>query len=173
MHHVNNKERNRIMEDVVKIASYICQRYEHQYGTRIDEMKLHKLLYFTQRECLVQLGEPMFGAKFKAWKYGPVILEIRQHYKDNSLSFSLSRESLQKYQDVFDKVFEQYAPKQSWSLSTLSHGEYSWKKAREGYSPYDTCDVDIDLSDIRKDAERINIRRFLLAQYKDFQMSRA
>lgn len=83
------------MEDVVKIASYICQRYEHQYGTRIDEMKLHKLLYFTQRECLVQLGEPMFGAKFKAWKYGPVILEIRQHYKDNSLSFSLSRESLQ------------------------------------------------------------------------------
>ena len=161
------------MEDVVKIASYISQRYEHQYGTRIDEMKLHKLLYFTQRECLVQLGEPMFGAKFKAWKYGPVILEIRQHYKDNSLSFSLTRESLQKYQGVFDKVFEQYAPKQSWSLSTLSHGEYSWKKAREGYSPYDTCDVDIDLSDIRKDAERINIRRFLLAQYKDFQMSRA
>lgn len=53
----------------------------------------------------------------------------------------------------------------------------SWRifleKAREGYSPYDTCDVDIDLSDIRKDAERINIRRFLLAQYKDFQMSRA
>ncbi|MBS5297524.1 MAG: SocA family protein [Prevotella sp.] len=146
------------MEDVVKIASYISQRYEHQYGTRIDEMKLHKLLYFTQRECLVQLGEPMFGAKFKAWKYGPVILEIRQHYKDNSLSFSLSRESLQKYQGVFDKVFEQYAPKQSWSLSTLT---------------YDTCDVDIDLSDIRKDAERINIRRFLLARYKDFQMSRA
>lgn len=31
------KERNKIMEDVVKIASYISQRYEHQYGTRIDE----------------------------------------------------------------------------------------------------------------------------------------
>lgn len=26
------------MEDVVKIASYISQRYEHQYGTRIDEI---------------------------------------------------------------------------------------------------------------------------------------
>lgn len=114
----------------------------------------------------------MFGAKFKAWKYGPVILEIRQHYKDNSLSF-LYPEKVSKISRCFDKVFEQYAPKQSWSLSTLSHGEYSWKKAREGYSPYDTCDVDIDLSDIRKDAERINIRRFLLAQYKDFQMSRA
>lgn len=67
------------MEDVVKIASYICQRYEHQYGTRIDEMKLHKLLYFTQRECLVQLGEPMFGAKFKAWSISPLQRKVLTH----------------------------------------------------------------------------------------------
>ncbi len=53
------------MEDVVKIASYISQRYEHQYGTRIDEMKLHKLLYLAQRECLVQLGEPHVRSKIQ------------------------------------------------------------------------------------------------------------
>ena len=67
------------MEDVVKIASYISQRYEHQYGTRINEMKLHKLLYFTQREWLVKLGEHMFGEKFKARKYGHDKVEIYQH----------------------------------------------------------------------------------------------
>ena len=44
------------MEDVVKIASYICDRYQKEFGTRIDEMKLHKLLYFTQRECIAQTG---------------------------------------------------------------------------------------------------------------------
>lgn len=37
------------MEDVVKIASYICQRYEHQYGTRIDEMKRNHLLLHIAR----------------------------------------------------------------------------------------------------------------------------
>lgn len=161
------------MEKVLNIASYICKRYLAEFGVRIDEMKLHKLLYFMQRECLVQLGEPMFDAKFKAWKYGPVMLEIRQHYKDDTLNLALSPASKNKYQKVFDKVFEQYAPKRSWSLSTLSHGEYSWKKAREGYSSYDACDVDIETEDIRKDAERINIRRFLLAKYKDFQMAKA
>lgn len=159
------------MEEVLRVASYISQRYLSEFGKRIDEMKLHKLLYFTQRECLIQLHEPMFAANFKAWKYGPVMLEIRQHYKDDSLDLLLSAVSISKYQKVFDKIFEQYAPKKSWSLSTLTHGEYSWKKAREGYSPYDSCDVDMDVRDIQKDAERINLRRFLLAQYKEFQKS--
>ena len=36
-------------------------RYQKEFGERISEMKLHKLLYFTQRESLIQLGEPMFG----------------------------------------------------------------------------------------------------------------
>lgn len=161
------------MEQVLEIASYICKRYLAEYGVRIDEMKLHKLLYFMQRECFVQLGEPMFCAKFKAWKYGPVMLEIRQQFKDDTLTLTLPSASLSKYQKIFDRVFEQYAPKKSWSLSTLSHGEYSWKKAREGCSPYDSCDVDIDTEDIRKDAERIKIRRFLLAKYKDFQKLKA
>lgn len=47
------------MEDVIKIASYICKRYEHQFGSRIDEIKLQILLYFTQRECMVQTGPPV------------------------------------------------------------------------------------------------------------------
>ena len=45
------------MEDVVKIASYICQRYEYQFGSRIEEMKLHKLLYFSQRESFTGQGD--------------------------------------------------------------------------------------------------------------------
>lgn len=154
------------MLDVLKVASYICQRYLYKYGERIDEMKLHKLLYFTQRECIAQMGEPMFAEKFKAWRYGPVILAIRQHFKDDTLNIGLSTEDVSKYKIVFDKVFEQYAPKKSWSLCTLSHGEYSWKQARKGCSLYDSCDADIDVDDIRKDAERIRTRRFVLKYLK-------
>lgn len=160
------------MEQVLKVAYYICQRYLTEFGHRIDEMKLHKLLYFTQRECIVQMGEPLFGAKFKAWRYGPVLLDIRQHYKDDTLDVGLSGEAIAKYKIVFDKVFEHYACKSSWSLSTLSHGELSWRMARNGYLPQEACDVDMQVSDIYKDAERIKVRRFLLSKYKDFQKAR-
>ena len=61
------------MEDVLKIASYICDRYYKEYGHNIDEMKLHKLLYLTQRETIIQTGEPLFNDQFEAWKYGPVL----------------------------------------------------------------------------------------------------
>ena len=53
-----------IMLDVVKVASYISRRYEREYGSQIDEMKLHKLLYFTQRESLIQLDRPLFAESF-------------------------------------------------------------------------------------------------------------
>ncbi len=153
------------MLEVLKVASYICQRYLSEYGERIDEMKLHKLLYFTQRECIIQTDEAMFAEKFKAWRYGPVMLDIRQYYKDGTPRIDLDSEEIQKYQGVFDIVFEQYAPKKSWSLSTLSHGEYSWKQARKGCSPYDSCDADMSTEDIRKDAERIRTRRFVLKHF--------
>ena len=52
------------MLDVVKVASYISRRYEQTFGVRIDEMKLHKLLYFVQRETLIQTDEPLLFNDF-------------------------------------------------------------------------------------------------------------
>lgn len=154
------------MEDVVKIASYICQRYQHEFGERIDEMKLHKLLYFAQRESLIQLDEPLFSAQFEAWKYGPVLVEIRQLYKDDKLHESLSHESIEKFAKVFDKVFSQYATKDSWSLSILTHGELSWREARQGIGKDEPCSTLMRLEDIRRDAQRIKFRRFVLKHFK-------
>lgn len=155
------------MEDVLKIASYISQRYMEQFGSRISEMKLHKLLYFAQRECLVQTDEPLFPDKFEAWKYGPVLVKIRQHYGDGTLTQLLSVAAIAKYKDVFDRVFETFASKDAWSLSTLTHGEYSWQKARHNYDETESCSVQIDTDDIRKDAERIKKRRFLLQHFSN------
>jgi uncharacterized phage-associated protein len=150
------------MEKLKEIASYICIRYQHEFGQPIDEMKLHKLLYFVQRESLIQLGTPLFAEKFQAWKYGPVLIQIRQWYRDSVLDTPLADETVEKYKSVFDKIFEHYAPKDSWSLSCLTHSEYSWKKARTSVLEWENSSNEIELEDIRQDAERIKQRRFLL-----------
>lgn len=69
------------MEDVQQIASYISQRYEKEYGRQIDEMKLHKLLYLTQREAIIETGEPLFEDQFEAWKYGPVLYSVHKAFQ--------------------------------------------------------------------------------------------
>ena len=97
------------MIDVVKIASYICCRYQKEYGLKMDEMKLHKLLYFTQRECVAQTDKPMFDATFYAWMYGPVLPDIRTLYKQDMLHDLPSEESIQQYLPVLDVVFKDLA----------------------------------------------------------------
>lgn len=120
------------MVKVLDAASYVCKRYKDSYGVSIDEMKLHKLLYFAQRESLIQTGEPLFEAIFRGWKYGPILREIREAYRDNTFVPVTDSCDLVELDRVLNPVFESYAEKDSWSLSRLTHGEISWKNSRKG-----------------------------------------
>ena len=148
------------MIDVIKVASYIYKRYKKERKTEIDEMKLHKLLYFSQRESIIRTGQPMFKEQFAAWKYGPVIVKVRDKYKSKTLNEMPTETELAPFYESLNFVFQNYAPKNSWSLSILAHGESSWQNARKGYGEDDRCDVPMELNDIRQDAERIKMRRF-------------
>lgn len=148
------------MVDVIKIASYIYKRYKEEMNTEIDEMKLHKLLYFSQRESIIRTGQPMFCEVFAAWKYGPVIVGVRKLFKNKALNKYPTPEELLPYNDSLNYVFNNYARKDSWTLSILTHGESSWQKAREGYEEDEHCDVLLNLDDIKKDAQCIKMRRY-------------
>lgn len=155
----NNTKGGFFMEELMNIASYINNRYECLYGAKIDEMKLHKLLYFSQREALIQNNEPLFDATFYGWKFGPILKEIRNAYRDNSFIEKIPDEVLERIEPIMNKIFEEYAPKDSWSLSRLTHGEISWKNSRIGVPESENSDNPIKIEDITKDAERIRRRR--------------
>lgn len=144
------------MEKVSCIASYLLKRYMMQFGESMDEIKLQKLLYFTQREAIIRKGEPMFDAEFRAWKYGPVIAEIHARYKAGDLHEELSHESIERWKECFDYVFNEFAPKKTMNLVSLAHGEKSWLRAREGYGKYD---MPMKLADLYEDAEYRKQRR--------------
>lgn len=150
------------MEDLLTVASYICNRYSKEYGSRIDEMKLHKLLYFAQRESLIQTKKPLFDAVFYGWKFGPILKEIRSAYREDLFFDSIPQEVLLRILPIMNKVFDEYAGKDSWSLSRLAHGEFSWKNSRRGVSDGENSDNPMKLDDIKVDADRIRERREML-----------
>lgn len=156
------------MVSVEFVASYINERYKTELGMKIDEMKLHKLLYFVQRESIIQTNEPLFDATFRGWKYGPILKEIRAMYQNDSFIRDLSPSEIEQVKPIVDIAFEQYAYKDSWSLSRLTHGEYSWKKSREGIPENSNSDKAIKLDDIRVDANRVKKRRDLIKQLEIF-----
>lgn len=68
------------MERAINVARYICDEYHKISGEAIDEMKLHKLLYFSQRESIAITGEPLFNDVFEGWRYGPVCVAVRNDF---------------------------------------------------------------------------------------------
>ena len=149
------------MLTVMQAASYIYNRYKREYNEIIDEMKLHKLLYFTQREAIIQTGQPLFEAQFEAGAYGPVLLQIRDCYRRKAFSYHINGDEMNRYRRIFDYIFNNYANMSSWSLSMLSHGEISWQRAlpKSGEGVSDSRSH-MKTEDIREDAERIKTRRF-------------
>ena len=151
------------MKDVMSVAAYLCSSYENEYSEKIDEMKLQKLMYFAQRESLIVADTPLFEADFYGWRFGPVLKEIRTPYKEGAFS-SIPAEIQGEEKAILDRVMKDYAGKDSWSLSRLTHGEICWKRSRKGVSPYDSSDNMIPLDDIRLDAQRMKERRELFGE---------
>ena len=73
------------MEKVFDVADYICREYFKLSGERIDEIVLHKLLYFVQRESLALSGKLLFKEEFEGWKYGPVCVTVRNHFCEEKM----------------------------------------------------------------------------------------
>lgn len=149
------------MINVMAVASYIYNSYFLLKGEKIDEMKLHKMLYLVQRESLVEEGRLLFDATFYGWKYGPVVKEVREAYKQDAFlrNDEIDEDVIAKIKPFVDKILREYADKDSWSLSRLSHGEISWQNARRGIPEGENGDKPMDNEDIAKDAERIRLRR--------------
>jgi uncharacterized phage-associated protein len=152
------------MEKVDKIAAYIYHQYKERFGDTIDEMKLHKLLYFGQRESFVLYDEPLFEGTFYAGQYGPVVLEVRELYHSKRLTEMPSEEFINERKEVFEKLWSDYASKTACSLSRLSHGEISWKNAYEKMKHPQDRYQKIEDEDIRKDAIKIKRRRERMVQ---------
>ena len=140
-------------------ALYLLNRYQKQFGETMDEVKLQKLLYFTQREAIIRTGESMFDGEFRAWKYGPVIVDVHDRYTANELDEKMPPGSIEQRKECFDYIFSEFAPKKTMNLVSLAHGEKSWTRARIGYGKYDRSDEPIRLSDIYEDAEYRKQRR--------------
>lgn len=152
------------MKDLMTVASYIAGRYQAEYGERIDEMKLHKMLYFAQRESLITTDQPLFEGEFQGWRFGPVLPALRPAYKADSF-FPVTDEEMGSDKAILDTVFDEYAGSDSWNLSRLTHGEICWKRSRKGIAPNDSSQNVIPLDDIRLDAIRMKERRAMLGQY--------
>lgn len=145
------------MENTMSVAMALDSMFYEKNGQHMDEMRMHKLMYFAQRESLMYNNEPLFDATFYGWKYGPVLKEVRYDFKKYLSLDGLSNLKFQVTEDtksLLRSVFDRYGSLSPWKLSALSHEEFSWKMARSGLDYKDNGQVALSLAAMKVDAQR-------------------
>ena len=61
------------MACTLAVARYLNQLNVHRHNRDMDEMKMHKMMYLSQRESLMTVNRSLFDDSFEAWKFGPVL----------------------------------------------------------------------------------------------------
>lgn len=142
------------MDKIIDVAAYIVGKYKEMTGEPLDEMKLHKLLYFTQRESFAIVGHPAFEGDFEGWKFGPVSPEVRSNFFNGEILVP-TKDISNEIQYIANNVILEYGSLAPWKLSQLSHKDSSWLNARRGLTPEEKGNAILNIEDIKVDAAKI------------------
>lgn len=122
------------MATIFDVAKYILS----QHGA-MSTMKLQKLCYYSQAWSLVWNDKPLFNEDFQAWANGPVckdlFLKHQGEYSVDKNSKCVRNGNVNNLsadeKESIDIVLEHYGDKNAQWLSTLTHMEEPWRKARQ------------------------------------------
>jgi len=114
-----------------------------------SQLKLQKLVYYSEGWHLAYFEQSIIPEDFEAWVHGPAIRELWDHYKGRGTmltEYYIKPERIDKIRSYFNHVLnpqqiemlndviKEYGDKSAYHLEALTHGEKPWKEARKGYS---------------------------------------
>ncbi|MGN6423811.1 MAG: type VI toxin-antitoxin system SocA family antitoxin [Asticcacaulis sp.] len=63
------------------VANAILDLAENEFGCKLSNLRLQKLLYFTHCNYLFEYSRPLIYGYFEAWQYGPVSAPVYSAFK--------------------------------------------------------------------------------------------
>jgi uncharacterized phage-associated protein len=144
------------MSDCLSSACYfIARAYEDGIEAEMTNMKLQKLLYYAQSLHLALFNEPLFEEEIQAWRYGPVCPTAYRFYSDfEAKQLPIPRQEnlaqlSSKKKEVLEEIWEYFGGYHAYRLSDMTHGEFPWKKARQGLPSEASSTKPICLEDLK------------------------
>jgi uncharacterized phage-associated protein len=117
----------------------------------VSNLKLQKLLYYSQAWHLAFLKKPLFNEEIEAWVHGPVVPEVFRTYRDNRWARIPKREEFDfpEVRGHLEEVWRVYGGLTAYDLERLTHSEDPWKNARAGLAPDASSHVVISKDSMR------------------------
>jgi uncharacterized phage-associated protein len=166
-----------IMRDVLDYAKYFIKNKYDTERNKIDgNMKLQKLLLFTNLIAYAELNRPLFEDNILAFKQGCVIEKVRIRYKNDCAGFiedseKFNPEFSQEEYDVLNLCTSIFGKLPARELSELNHTFIFWSKAYNnslqemGYKHNKEKAV-VSTDDIKREINKI---QNMIKSYRDTQ----
>ncbi len=121
--------------EALNVANYIIDNWSDKF--EITNLKLNKLVYYSQVESLRKYNHPLFDDIIEAWQYGPVEPAVYRAFSSNGRSCIRKSTGLaildETSKKLVDSVMNRLGMLSAFDLVTLSHKpDGAWAKV---YSP--------------------------------------
>jgi len=127
------------MIDCLNVARYFIKRaYQDGLEAQMTNMKVQKLLYYSQSLHLALFDEPLFENEIQAWRYGPVCPPAYWfYYEFEAKQLPIPGEDVlsqvpDETKHLLEKVWGCFSGYHAYLLSDMTHVEFPWRKARKG-----------------------------------------
>jgi uncharacterized phage-associated protein len=139
-----------IMTKAIEVAEYIISYFSNIVTNPIEgdltNLKLQKLLYYTQVLSLKRLKIFLFDDEIEAWEYGPVVPSVYHQYKSfgrdvlDITNPNLLFKPVDK-KNIIDEVIKDKGRFTGIALMEMTHQEMPWKIARNSDDKIITLDL--------------------------------
>lgn len=113
----------------------------HLKRNPVSNLKLQKLLYYSQAWHLALLKQALFEEDIEAWVHGPVVPKLFRKYRDCKWSPipDPGVNNAPPFVAHLEEVWRVYGNLRAFDLERLTHSEDPWKNARNGLPPDASC----------------------------------
>lgn len=131
-----------IMPDLIApntVSNFLLHECRER-GDVLTNLKLQKLLYYSQAWHLALNDRPLFEEEFQAWVHGPVLPTQYQRFNGfrwqpivADVERPVISEPLEKF---FSEIIDVFGSENAVSLELMTHRERPWIEARGGIPPH-------------------------------------
>jgi uncharacterized phage-associated protein len=110
----------------------------HDKKDPISNLKLQKLLYYSQAWYLAFFKKPLFDEEIQAWVHGPVVPRVFSRYRVCRWSPIPAGDTVGVSEQVgrhIEEIWKAYGKFSAYELERLTHSEKPWKDARGNLPP--------------------------------------
>ena len=125
------------MDNTLSVAKYVLMAYKNKFHKELDEITLHRLMYFIQKESLIIYKDILFDEYFYAYNCGPILKSIQKEFHNDLPLLNVQEDISDEAKRIIDEVLNISYIDSTWTIYCKAIHEFCYIFSRRGLTNQD------------------------------------